>query len=223
MATLKKVVTEDLGKIAEKALCDLLGTPYKMAFGYPQDRVDALRPRFESLKTELAGYTHTGATSNLNDFTSADGSNHLSVKTTKKGYKICPQVLGQPSRTTFCPAFGLPLDATNDQIKTYIQDNVKSMLPKYLESTFHCPVLFYCEAKNLCQMITMTQKPDWHAAPLTFSRQGEAWNESSTLKIGKKTIGEFQIHNHRNCIKFRWDLNGLLQTFPTSFTVRTVS
>jgi hypothetical protein len=97
------------------------------------------------------------------------------------------------------------------------------MLPKYLESTFHCPVLFYCEAKNLCQMITMTQKPDWHAAPLTFSRQGEAWNESSTLKIGKKTIGEFQIHNHRNCIKFRWDLNGLLQTFPTSFTVRTVS
>lgn len=215
-----RVVTEDLGKIAEKALCDLLGTPYKMAFKYPQERVDKLRPRFEALKQEFAGYTHTGATDNLNDFTSADGSAHLSVKTTKDGWKICPQVLGQPSRATFCPAFNLPLNASNEQIKSHIEHNVKKMMPRYIETTFHCPILFYSEKTNICWIINLIENPDWESATYTFTRQGTEWNESSTLKIGTKTIGEFQIHNHRNCIKFRWDLNGLLQTFPTCFTVR---
>jgi hypothetical protein len=229
--TVKKVITEDLGKIAEKALCDLIGTPYKMAFKYSQARVDALKPRFDSLKSEFAGYIHTGATDDLNDFASADGTKHLSVKTTKKGWKVCPQVIGQPARSTFCPRFGLPLKATNAEIKTYIQNNIAEMMPKYVETTFHCPVLFYCEAKNSCQLITMTSVPDWSTGiQYSLSRQNEAWNESTTLTgtrvisgaTVKVTIGEFQVHNHRDCIKFRWDLRGVLTLFPECFTVREV-
>jgi len=224
----KKVITEDLGKIAEKAICDLLGTPYNMTFKYPQERVDALRPRFASLAQEFAGYTHTGNSDDLNDFTSADGSKHLSVKTTKKGWKICPQILGQPSRSTFCPSFGLPLDATNDQIKGYIESHALEMMPKYIATTFHCPVLFYCEKTNLCQIITMTEPLAWAEVTLSFSHQEKkkVWNESSTVyaeRAGVKvSLGEFQVHNHRNCIKFRFDIKNLLALFPSSFTVRAV-
>jgi hypothetical protein len=226
----KRVITEDLGKIAEKAFCDLLSTPYNMAFKYPQERVDALKPRFASLAGEFAGYKHTGHQDDLNDFTSADGLQHLSVKTTKKGSKICPQVIGQPSRSTFCPTFGLPLDATNDAIKLHIQTNVVSMMPRYIATTFHCPVLFYCEKTNLCQMITMTTPIDWSSCFLKFSHiEGKKeWNESTTLKASRindgvfQTIGEFQVHNHRNCIKFRFDLTNLLKVFHESFQVREV-
>jgi hypothetical protein len=41
------------------------------------------------------------------------------------------------------------------------------------------------------------------------------WVESSTLKvlINNKylSIGEFQIHNNRDCIKFRFNMNNLLK------------
>jgi hypothetical protein len=55
MAAAKNIITEHLEKIREKVLCDLIGTPYKIAFNYPQVRVDAL-------KSEFAGYIYTGAT-----------------------------------------------------------------------------------------------------------------------------------------------------------------
>ena len=226
----KRVITEDLGKIAEKALCDLLQTPYNMVFKYPQERVDVLKPRFASLQQEFSNYKHTGHSDDLNDFTSSDGTKHLSVKTTKKGSKICPQIIGQPSRSTFCPTFRLPLDATNEQIKSYIQTNVASMMPKYIATTFHCPVLFYCEKTNLCQIITMTTPIDWTSVILKFSHleKKKEWNESTTLTASRSstsplhTIGEFQVHNHRNCIKFRFDLGNLLKVFHDSFLVRVV-
>ena len=223
MAT-KKVITEDLGKIAEKALCDLLGTPYNMKFRYPQERVDALRPRFAPLQAEFAGYRHTGHSDDLNDFTSSDGLHHLSVKTTKKGWKVCPQVIGQPARSTFCPKFGLPLNYTNDQIKEFLVTNIGTVMPKYIETTFHCPVLFYCEKTNLLQLITMTSPPVWNSAGLSFSHilKNKAWNESTTLYGGDITIGEFQVHAHRDSIKFRFDLKGLLTYFPSHFTVRQI-
>jgi hypothetical protein len=224
----RKVITEDLGKIAEKALCDIIGTPYNMKFKYPQERVDKLAPRFAPLKAELAGFKHTGSTDDLHDFTSSDNTRYLSVKTTKKGWKICPQEVGQPARSTFCPKFALALDATNDIIKNHILTNYIKMMPIYLNCTFHCDLLFFCEKTNICQMITMKTPPDWTNCQLTFSHieKSKPWNESTTLygtKDGKKnTIGEFQIHNHRDCIKFRFDLKGLLDCFPESFNVRLV-
>jgi hypothetical protein len=224
------VVTEDLGKIAEKAICDLLNTPYNMKFKYSQERVDALRPRFIALATEFAGYKHTGHTDDLNDFTSPDGSKHLSVKTTKSGWKLCPQIIGQPSRSTFCPTFGLPLDSTNEQIKSYIETNVLTMMPKYCATTFHCPILFYCEKTGLCQLIRVKSPLPWADVTLSFRHQEKntIWNESATLyaqrpSTSKVTLGEFQVHNHRNCIKFRFDLKNLLTLFPDSFMVQNLT
>lgn len=38
----------------------------------------------------------------------------------------------------------------------------------------------------------------------------EQWNESNTVKYDGLTIGEFQVHNHRSCFKFRFQMANLL-------------
>ena len=45
------LLTEDTGKILEKAICDVYGTPYDGAFVYSQEEVDKLIPRVSNLKT----------------------------------------------------------------------------------------------------------------------------------------------------------------------------
>ncbi len=37
------------------------------------------------------------------------------------------------------------------------------------------------------------------------------WNESTSISINNNTIGEFQIHKNRDCIKFRWFFEKLLK------------
>lgn len=219
------LTNEHLGKAAEKGLCLAIGTPYGMQYNYPGGLAESLALRFAPLVSRFQGYTHTGANSQLYDFTSADGSQYLSLKTalTEKACKVCPQIIGQPSRGVFARYFGLPSDASNDDIKKYIEENVASMMPKYIEKTFPCPMLVYSKDTNTCQVITMNQVPDWSQCAFTFSRKGAEWNESSTLKVAGKTIGEFQIHNHRNCIKFRWNQKGLFETFPTCFTLENIA
>jgi hypothetical protein len=216
---------EHLGKAVEKALCLALKTPYGMQYNYPPGLAESLAIRFEPLVSRFQGYTHTGAKSQLYDFTSADGSQYLSVKTalTEKTCKVCPQVIGQPSRGVFAFNFGLSSDATNDDIKKYIEENVASMMSKYIEKTFPCPMLVYSRDTDNCQIITMTQFPDWSHSIFTFTRLGTDWNESSSLKIAGRTIGEFQIHNHRSCIKFRWNQKGLFETFPDCFTIENIA
>lgn len=35
------------------------------------------------------------------------------------------------------------------------------------------------------------------------------WNESNTVKYSNVSIGEFQVHNKRNCFKFRFNMDGI--------------
>ena len=42
----------------------------------------------------------------------------------------------------------------------------------------------------------------WEKEKFTFTRQTiEKWNESNTVKYDGISIGEFQVHNNRNCFK----------------------
>jgi hypothetical protein len=43
--TITPLMTEDTGKILEKAICDVYGTPYDGEFMYSQEEVDKLIPR----------------------------------------------------------------------------------------------------------------------------------------------------------------------------------
>jgi len=69
--------------------------------------------------------------------------------------------------------------------------------------------------------VTLKTTIDWsnHIVQFIHILKGKSWNESTTIKINNKTIGEFQIHNHRDCIKFRWAFENLLDIFKDHFDI----
>lgn len=215
------VITEDLGKITEKALCVLADTPFDGAFKYSATDVEKMVERLRPITDRITGFVHSGRRSNLHDFEGPEGK-ALSVKTVKnKGqWKVCPQILGQTTRKKFAAARGI--SAEIPAIKTHILENTTSLLRVYEETTFHCPVLFYAKGENKALWIEHVAPIPWETVSLTFSHTEKAkeWNESTSLKIGGTSIGEFQIHSHRDGVKFRFNLKTLLTTFPACFSVR---
>lgn len=228
MATL---LTEDLGKTAEYALCLLLDTPFDGDFKYSIEKATKLSNRFASIKDQFTGYKHTGKSNNLYDFQLdiGDDIKSLSVKTTKKGaWKICPQKIGQTTKKRFCQAFSIET-VESSAIKEFIQENIHLLLNEYTKHTFHCPVLFYNEKDDACMTVELTAPIPWDTYTYIFSHteRSKAWNESTTLKVvtgdAKKpiSIGEFQVHNHRDGIKFRFDLKALIKMFKDNFTIKS--
>ena len=57
-------------------------------------------------------------------------------------------------------------------------------------------------------------------------KKNKPWNESSCICIEKNgkfiTLGEFQVHNHRDCIKFRWCFKVLLTEFAEYFNITAI-
>jgi hypothetical protein len=113
-----------------------------------------------------------------------------------------------------------------EQIKQYIQDNVNTLLNIYTLNiytlnTFDCPVVYYNKDKNLLLFVKLKDNINWTNYDITFSHiiKNKKWNESSSIIINNTTIGEFQIHNHRDCIKFRWSFEKILNLFKDNFEI----
>lgn len=220
------IQTEDLGKKFEMAICLLYGIQYDGKYKYSIEEAAKLRDRIvDVLNIFPHQLKHTAKNGSQYDFTGLnDETIRLSAKTTKKDGKVAPQVIGQPSRKKFCEVFGIDTGVTDvsgnmGEIKQFIENNVASMLDKYFDTTFDCPILYYNQHKNKLQFINPIRKVDWTLQTIRFTKTGTAWNESSTIKIGKVTIGEFQVHNHRDCIKFRWSFEKLLELFNDCFEI----
>jgi hypothetical protein len=218
------VLTEDLGKMFEMAICLLYKTPYSGNYKYGLDCPNTIIPKIQKLLDYFPACTHTADKGSRYDFTSSDGK-FLSAKTTKQDKKVCPQVIGQPTKKGFCESFDLPTDSSNDVIKNYISNNFKSMLTKYFDHTFDCDIVYYNRHTDTVLFVRTKEPINWDTEKFDFShiRKNKKWNESSTLYLVKDdkthTLGEFQVHNHRNCIKFRWNFENVLSLFPDNFEV----
>ena len=222
----KKLKTEDLGKEFEKGLCSLYETEYTEIFKYSLEEADNIKTKFERLKYVFPHkLKHTAGNGNKYDFTSCDDENiHLSAKTAKKHGKFCPQVIGQPTKKKFCQFFCVELDNA-DAMKEYIIQNLKQLLDVYVLHTFDCPIAYYNRYKNKSLFIRLKTKIDWNNYDITFTHQikNKTWLEGTTIKINNVSIGEFQIHNHRDCVKFRWYFENLLQLFKDHFEIIDLS
>lgn len=200
-----KLETEVLGKEFEMAVCLYYGIDYDGGFKYDINKARELSKRLGPLKDLFAPTCqHTASRQGVHDFTYYNSglTRHLSVKTNKNlQEKISPQVLGQPTEKTFREKFGLTED---ENIKEYIEANTASMLKKYWNCTYDVPVLYYNEQRDKICFIKELNPPDFEQENISFTRTGKYWNESTTVKYKGKSIGEFQVHNNRNCIKFRW-------------------
>jgi hypothetical protein len=219
----QKVLTEDLGKIFEMAICLLYEIPYDGNYKYSLIEATEIKDKLHKLK-ELFPYNvkHIAKNGSQYDFVSVEDSNiHLSAKTTKKDGKVCPQVIGQPSKKKFCKYFGIDVNYTLNDIKLYIASNIKVLLDSYANCTFDCPIIYYNKAKNNLLFVRLVKDIEWTNYDIEFSHKikNKIWNESSSISINGTSIGEFQVHNHRDCIKFRWSFEKLLVLFKNNFEI----
>lgn len=216
------VLTEDLGKIFEKAICILFNISYEGNYKYSEEEAIILSNRLIKLKDIIPNtLKHTAQNGNQYDFQSIESNTYLSAKTTKKDGKICPQVIGQTTKKKFGEYFNLNVDITLDQIKEYIQMNQLHLLNEYSKHTFDCPMVYFNKKSNNLLYITLSTAIDWSQYEIIFShiKKNKVWNESSSISIHNITIGEYQIHKHRNCIKFRWSFEKLLTLFKDNFNI----
>jgi hypothetical protein len=219
----KKIITEDLGQIFEKAICYLYEIEYSRNYLYSNEDAIKLKERIIKLK-EVFPYKlkHTASKGNRYDFMCIDNEEiRLSAKTTKKDGKVCPQVIGQPTKKKFCEYFTIDNSYSLQEIKTYIQENIKNMLVHYFNNTFDCPIIYFNKKKDKLLFITKLTNIDWEKNIIQFTHieKNKEWNESSTIKINNISIGEFQIHNHRDNIKFRWNFENIIKYFDNYFSI----
>ena len=219
----KNVNTEDLGKIFEMAICLLYDIEYDGKYRYSMKEANIIKERLYKLKNVFPyKIKHIAKNGNKYDFVSIEDENiHLSAKTTKKYDKVCPQVIGQPSKKKFCEFFEIDVLTNLEQIKSYIETNVNKLLEIYCKNTFDCPVIYYNKHKNKLLYVKLKNNINWSNYNISFShiKKNKKWNESSSIIVENKTIGEFQVHNHRDCIKFRWSFEKLLHLFSDNFEV----
>lgn len=225
--TTTKVLTEDLGKIFEMAICLYYEIDYDGHYKYSLQEAQILKNKLSNLKSVFPyAIKHCAKGGSKYDFECIDDPTiHLSAKTTKKDGKVCPQVIGQPSRKKFCEFFALDQSIGLDQIKTFIINNIAHMLTVYCMHTFDCPLLYYNNHSNKLAFIVYKEHIDWSNYAIQFSHniKNKLWNESSSISINGVTIGEFQVHNNRDCIKFRWCFEKMLAMFGQHFTIVDLS
>ena len=219
----KKVQTEDLGKIFEMGLCLLYNIDYDGKYKYSMEEAHQIKDRIAKLlEVYPHQLVHTAKNGARYDFTGLeDQTVRLSAKTTKKDGKIAPQVVGQPSKKKFCEHFGVLETNTLEEIKAHIIQNVSNMLSIYEECTFDCPTVYYNKKSDKLLFIKKVAPIQWSSLVVEFShtKKNKVWGESSCISIDGVTIGEFQVHNHRNCIKFRWAFEKLLAKWPECFEI----
>lgn len=210
------------------AICLAYGIPYDGPYKYGMAIPEKLRPRLRKLVELFPLCTHTAKRGARYDYTAVDDiSKHLSAKTTKKGGgKVAPQVVGQSQPKKFCEVLNIPF-TTNEALKQYIQENIKTVLPVLVDHTFDCPNIYYNEEKDTIQYIVLTKPIDWNTYEYTWTRSWEEWANSTTLKINsnKKDVSlvEFQFHTaSRTNMAIRWCYENFLILFKDHLTIITL-
>lgn len=225
-----KETTETLGITAEAAICDYFGITKPDSFS-SRASIQIERKLMPVVKDAFSiippAVRHTGSTSGARgkkskcpyDF-ELEGGLHLSVKT-NKGKMVCPPDVGQPGVDTCLLYFKdlFPADATtvnNDDFKTMVYDHIELLIPLYVEHLFESEWLFWIYLdgdiyKYRAISKERIRKYAWERDRFTFTKPTVTdWNESNTVKYDGVSLGEFQVHKHRVCFKFRFNMPSLL-------------
>jgi hypothetical protein len=223
--------TETIGQSVEKAICLLLNIEYidKKNTIYDENLIKYLLEdtNFVEKIKALNIIKYVGTNGNSTDFICANGI-EISVKTNQNSSKkVCPQIIGQPTKKKFCEYFKLSSDLTNTQIKEYINNNYINMLKNYHNNLFNKKLLYIIFPKyneTNYEYSLQIEEPipymNIDIAKLSLKNTLDQWNESNTLKynIGDNktiSIGEFQVHKNRDCIKFRFNMKNYLDVLST--------
>jgi hypothetical protein len=220
---------ESLGQTAEKVICDLNGIDSSnlLRRSIPQLEIE-IRPYLEDAckklpkivrHSGLESGNHGGQSKSVVDFYGINNET-ISVKTTKNSNcKVCPSECGQPGGGTFDRYFRHLYNDPNEKItydkfKALCLEKSHEMMPVYIEHLFDCDYLLwlYFDKRNKGYKIVEKKSISsfaWLKERFSFTKDIGTWNESCTVKYDGLSIGEYQVHNHRNNYKFRFNLNNL--------------
>jgi len=228
--------TEQVGISVEIALADLTGVTVEPSYRARgrSELIQHIKPALSRVINKIPSpIAHIAADQNPVDFL-LEGNATLSVKSNmREAGKAAPQNIGQPTAATFwshlpylVPA-GIDINALSysqsaQVFKTVAQTQIVSLLGEYWQNLFDCDYMIHVfdvldKNDNLSsspkvKIFKKAESPDWQKSRITFTKSVADWNESCTVKFDNISIGEFQIHKHRNCFKFRFNLKGLIQS-----------
>lgn len=164
---------------------------------------------------------YIGYNNNMHDFICKNIKSKLeytlSIKSNKNYNKlVCPQVIGQctfNSLVKYIQSYKNNIKInTKYQLKKFIKNNLLFMFNIYFKHLFCCDYLLWI-IKNKDITYTLIKKPNTiklKSNLLKLKNNITKWKESNILKYNNQSIGVFQIHNSRNCIKFRFYMKNLL-------------
>lgn len=221
---------ETLGISAESAICEYFHLQQPDSFltrCLPSIKRELVPVIKESFKILPKAIKHTGSETGERGEQSKcsydfilEGGKTLSLKT-NKGKMVCPPEVGQPGSKTCLIYFrnyfpsGMS-EVTNEDFKNMVYNHIADIMPIYVEHLFDSNWLLWIyrektgyKFKTISQFNTRNFR--WEKDKFSFTKPNiEQWNESNTVKYDGLTIGEFQVHNHRSCFKFRFQMANLL-------------
>ena len=227
--------TETLGITAEKTICDIFNLAYPKNF-FKRYSVETQYQLEDTIRAAFANLPHPiehsgskqgsrgGASKCSYDFV-LYGNKTLSLKT-NIGKMVCPPEVGQPNDKTAYLYFGNLIEEDHidkNIFKHMVFEKCDELLPIYIEHMFDSDYLLRLyENKNNILVTGMSYDYEiypkdfgksfiWDKNKISFSKKTlEEWNESNTLYYDGVSIGEFQVHNNRNCFKFRFNFKNLI-------------
>ena len=178
----------------------------------------------------ILALVYTGYSDNKTDFVDVNGKTYSVKSNIRKNGKVCPQVIGQPTKRKFIENVYNPInDLEQDLQDVSISDaDIKQNFFKYTDHylNLYFQYLFCCdyiihicitekETDNVSDFqfkfkLIDKMKFIFEKEKITFSNTCENWNEGITVKYDNVSIGEFQIHRKRDSIKFRFIIDNLL-------------
>jgi len=214
--TLQASSNEETGIVTEMIICNILdiecSTKRNVEFEIPEKMKEDIENSSYYMLHNLDLASHEGGKNNYYDFLTTAGDS-VSLKTNTSGSKICPQSIGQVSVKKFSEKTKFKNITSNDDYKKLIFDNTQEVISEYLDNLFCCKYLLYIQYNTgLIVLFTKNDSPvQIDNLEYTFSQPLETWKESSTLHTSFGSLAEFQVHNNRNCVKCRFDINTLLK------------
>ena len=219
--------TEQLGILVERAMCDIVKIPFNTKRKYdslPGDVVndisETVGPVLKKMKLQ-----HVGNLNTTYDFVNSENNTTISVKTLMKGNRICPQHIGQCSLNSLSSKLGKHFDKI-ETFKNYFMDNKIDMLTNYLVNCFCCDMtIIYKFDKGIVYIIRRRGDIKFtNELSLSTSKLLCDWNESNTVYVNelnlnekRLSIGELQIHKNRNCVKFRFNVDTLVEMIKSGY------
>jgi len=141
--------------------------------------------------------------------------------------KPCPKVAGQPGVDKANKLFGhlYPLPIDKQTFKDLVITRTQDLLDIYFEYLFISDISIFVYLKEsssdlwnpndyIVKIIASNKlgSIEFTQSNITFSNSLYQWNESNTVRLNNKSIGEFQVHTASNrFIKFRFFLKNLIE------------